>query len=423
VTGDTITVSAGSYTASTVTNVTKAVTITASGTVTVTCGSDTDNMIHFTETTAGVEKLTGFIFASGSCSETNFGSHFILLTTATNGRPVLIGSNTFNGQYSAIRAETNRGVIYQNTFDARPYAGSIITTEALQAKCEASCATSWSSNSTLGVLDTDGEHNLYFETNTIYQHTTETIDMDGSSRTVIRHNTFDNSGMTSHGTDTGNYGNRQWQISDNTFIFTNFGDNDGHLTAPLDYLIFIRGGTGVIFNNVLPDVISSAWGDKAELKFQIQNLRRNAGPYPCWAGGYPSPRQIGFGHVTGAAGSDGFTYLGDSDPVYIWSNTGTGSATPQLNDYGPDECGGGPAMTTFVQQNRDWFAGTKSGFTEYTYPHPLISGGTTATPGRPIMFFFFPLFLLLLLGSAAIRDVSKTLQVHPHKVLTRIVHR
>ena len=389
VNGDTVVVPSGSCTWSSTLAVRKAVTIQASGTVTISCGSDSVNLIEATETTSGVIRILGFVFASGSCSTQSFSKHFISVATTASGRPVVIANNTFNGKYGAIRMNTNRGVIAHNTFDGGAYTGSASynTTEALQAKCEGACnSTAWGAGSTLGALDTDGEHNIYFEDNTIIEHNTETIDFDGSSRVVVRYNTFNQSGLTSHGTDTSTWGNRQWEVYNNTFKYTG-GDCDFKTYAPMDYFIYIRGGTGIIADNVIGDINSCATGNKAEIKFAIFNLRQSgAGPHPCWAGGYPSPRQHGMGRVTGTAGDDSFgVYYGDSDPIYIWGNTGAGSATPVMADFEPDQCGRNLRTASFVQQNRDWFASPRPGYTKYTYPHPLRGGATTVpAPSAPI---------------------------------------
>src|SRR5690606_23480511 len=97
---------------------------------------------------------------------------------------------------------------------------------------------------------------------------------------------------------------------------------------------------------------------------------------PCWKGGYPMPRQIGWGH-------NGSTYI--SDPVYIWGNTGGGNQTPALTEYSPDQCGGGPSISQFVQARRDYVLGARPGYVKYPYPHPLRAGGsqTPAPPAPP----------------------------------------
>ena len=128
----------------------------------------------------------------------------------------------------------------------------------------------------------------------------EAIDWDDNCRLVIRHNTFDNSSITSHGADTSSIGARHVEIYNNTFIFTNFGDCDGSKTANLAYWIFMLGATGIIADNIgLTNMSSCAWGTKPALNLTVMNLQRNAGPNPCGARAprraIPVPRQVGMG--------------------------------------------------------------------------------------------------------------------------------
>src|SRR5262249_6188432 len=131
----------------------------------------------------------------------------------------------------------------------------------------------------------------------------------------------------------------------------------------LNWFFYIRGGTGVIADNVWADINSCAWGNKGEIVMIVQNVRRNNGPYPCWLT-YPAPHQIG----QSFNGTSPVT-----DPVYIWGNSGGGSSTPALEDYAPNECASGAAsVSEFIQAGRDFVVGTpKPGYAKYVYPHPL----------------------------------------------------
>src|SRR5439155_1448899 len=51
---------------------------------------------------------------------------------------------------------------------------------------------------------------------------------------------------------------------------------------------WMRGGTGVITDNILPAMSSTAWGDKANIPFSVLNISRNTGGYPCRRD-YPAP--------------------------------------------------------------------------------------------------------------------------------------
>lgn len=149
----------------------------------------------------------------------------------------------------------------------------------------------------------------------------------------------------------------------------------------------------------------------------------SGGPYPgpgaTWSGNYvtfsgttykstaantsasdPSVNTGQWNNTGYAAGFDAFTYIGDLDPVYIWNNTPTsGSAIAVgVSNYGIDQTGSVSTTATpitcdtssnYVVINRDYYYdttgsptnGAKPGYTPYTYPHPLRTGGGSAGGG------------------------------------------
>jgi hypothetical protein len=213
------------------------------------------------------------------------------------------------------------------------------------------------------------------------------MNFDNNSRTVVRHCTFNNAGIGSHGADTSDYGVRHYEVYNNTFIFN--GYNNGQ-TFNLNWWFFLRGGTGVIMSNSLPAIISTDYGTKGELNMTVMNLQRDAGPNPCWGSGsgatgwdYPAPRQVGMGYVTGAAGNDSVTYKGDSEPLYLWGNSD--SPTTFLSDYGGSDCASPDKTSNYLVAGRDYFDnGTaKPGYVPYTYPHPLRSLAGAGSGNQP----------------------------------------
>src|SRR5262249_52141892 len=152
--------------------------------------------------------------------------------------------------------------------------------------------------------------------------------------------TIENSGLIHHGADTSGTGARYSEVYNNTFVWN---PNGGSLDLPPNENGFIglRGGTSLIHDNVIPNIISGAWGDKSEVMFTDENLRRNAGPYPCWGtttpGSYPSPRQVGWGYTSGGTQAGSTGVYQDLEPVYLWNNTGTGNYNnPPVADYAPN---------------------------------------------------------------------------------------
>jgi hypothetical protein len=333
----------------------------APGAVTLVHDGGAESLFDITEDTTHHVEISNLRFDQGSGGAEAWQGMYVHVGGTAGGRPVLIHDNHFDLRSSArraIRFEVSRGVLFSCTFDAHleDASGIVILGDD----------DSWTTPPTMGAADVLGESNLYIEDNTFTHFPAQCLDPDSNSRVVIRHNTFDHSAMASHGADTSEVGTRHWELYDNTLVWVDRGDCDGSMTIGLPYFFYIRGGTGVIANNVIPDMRSCAWGDKAEVLMTVQNIRRNAGPYPCWDT-YPAPHQIG-------QGNDGTMDV--LDPVYLWGNTGGGNYDdPGIADYDPDECAAGRMTTDFIRAGRDFYvAEMKPGYAKFTYPHPLRVG-------------------------------------------------
>jgi hypothetical protein len=334
------------------------------GTVTLVHSAGAANLLTITRDRSHEGSISNLTFREGSGSTD--GVHVAVNGPGFPGidhSAVLIHDNHFGTNGAMMRSVLIRTVggviVHSNYFTTNKQNDQAIT---FKAELPAD-SVSWTSASTWGVTDVTGLANSYVEDNVFDYYYYQAVDPDGNARAVIRHNTFDHSAITSHGADTGPNGARHVEVYDNKFLFTNFGDCSGALTAPLDYLFFIRGGSWVITDNDVPDLNSCAWGNKAEVRMAVLNLRRNSGGYPCWKGGYPAPHQVGRGHNGSSA---------ISEPAYFWNNTGGGSFTsPSMIDSDPDQCGGGPSTYDFIRVNRDFFVNTpKPGYAKFTYPHP-----------------------------------------------------
>ncbi len=320
------------------------------GDVTIIHDAGNNTLIEVTEDATHMTRISHLRLVEGS------GTADAHLAVYPGGRPVLVHDcyfETNGGLIRSIRWSPNQGVLWNNEF----YSNNV-DDQAVVLVNNGNTA-SWTTDSTMGMDDSTGESNVYVEDNLFREIPLQALDPDSNSRVVIRHNTFEESGMASHGADTSEHGTRHWEIYDNIFTFTDYGDCDGSQTAGLNWFFYVRGGTGVIADNALPDISSCAWGDKTEIYMTVQNIRRNAGPYPCVTS-YPAPHQVGQGH-------DGNNLV--SEPVYIWGNTGGG--TWSAGDYDPDECGNGETVSDYIQAGRDVIEGPKPGYTKFTYPHPL----------------------------------------------------
>ena len=183
--------------------------------------------------------------------------------------------------------------------------------------------------------------------------------------------------LASHGQETSIWGARHWEIYGNTFVYSTNGTAFGGDSYPLNlnYWFEVRGGTGVVTGNVMPDI---PWG-KAGIQLNVFSINR-ADSIPCQTG-YPAAHQTGQGWSASSNATFGnpvVSYDGTGavlDPLYVWGNTGTETSDPEyvaLNQYSPDDCGFGEQIGVFLQQNRDYFVDVaKPGWSPFTYPHPL----------------------------------------------------
>jgi hypothetical protein len=343
-------------------------------------------LLQINQNQIGSPEITGIKFYN---SPTSSSSTINLGADAYSGPKTLIHDCWFQADSSsaAIFARTNRALIWNCSFDDRFSQVAL----GLQLKWEdLTGSPSWSTSSTMGTDDINGATNFYVEDCDFHAYLNAT-DFDSASRVVFRYNILDNSGTGSHGADTGPIGMRHIELYNNELIFDNFGDCDGSVTLPVCSFFWMRGGTGVITDNILPAISSCAWGNKSNVLFSVLNITRNTGCYPCWTQ-YPAPHQVGQGYGQGAVlhlyscslieQPNYYIYL---EPAYIWNNTGTGGNLVALNQDATDQCGNGQQVADYVQAGRDYIVGAKPGYTEFTYPHPLRSEPTpsptpTSTP-------------------------------------------
>jgi hypothetical protein len=190
------------------------------------------------------------------------------------------------------------------------------------------------------------------------------LDALSGARVVFRSNLLTDTFIASHGTESG-----QRERSIRSFEIY---DNDIQLTSgnTLDRAIYIRGGTGVIYDNR----VTGSWNSLVSM----QNFR-DTGSYTPWGqcngssvydgntggGGYRCVDQPGAGTSNLLSGATPASApVGNVlDPIYIWDNTGGSYSIGVANS------------SANVDENRDYYVGTsRPGYTPYTYPHPLRAG-------------------------------------------------
>ncbi len=340
---------------------------------------DTSFIVTVTPNGTSPSEISGIWFKEGTSSQ---GTHIEVYNGTNSVKIHDCQFSTANHMLRSISLRTNHGIIYNCNFDSSLYAGSGTTGAdgyddgGIACHPEEVLADSWTTPSTMGTADTTGLNNFYIEDNR-FTGVFQSMDFDSNSRCVWRHNILDNSSMASHGHDTSAYGCRHFEIYDNTWIFTVIGAS-GTYTYPIDHLFMMRGGTGVFTDNVVPDVNSTIWGNKAEFAFTVYNIRRAVSNISCQTV-YPASRQVGRGYIDGSGPYNEApwnNFKGDLEPFYMWGNSGGGNYdTPGFVDD-TDTCGNGLLASDFVIENRDYYLGTaKPGYTKFTYPHPLRTGG------------------------------------------------
>lgn len=297
-------------------------------------------------------ELSGFsFFKSGGGNS----AKMFRVTGSSQYEPPLIHDNEFTVDNAAIfRYETNGGIIYNNIFRGE------WDDSAIQHKID-NDTQSWATVDTMGTRDASGKRNLYVEDNVFEGMVNQATDFDDAARVVFRYNTMIHSSFNSHGLATSPIGVRHYEIYNNTFTYPNNNVNQ-------NWHIWLRGGTGVIYDNAVEDINGSQWGNKPELLLSVR-AAVDGGVGGCcrnWA----CDHQIGQNHN----GNSQFL-----DALTIWDNSGT--LSHGLNDGWSNSCG--QNMRDYLQNGRDFVfaANAKSGYTAYTYPHPLRVDG--ARPMEP----------------------------------------
>lgn len=317
-------------------------------------------LVNVANSSSGNTMIVGGKFVGPTVATTGNEAKIVVSGSVNNGLVVL--TNCYFTEENATRStriEVNRVLITYCHFSCDRITTAQVA-QGVEVKNDSDTEGTWDTASTLGTLDTGGAKNVYVENCYFTNYYLQAFDFDGAARVVVRFCHFEDSAITSHGADTGPIGMRQADIYKNRFVFNDFGDCSGLQTAPLDYFIFWRGGTGNCYSNTFDRLDSCAWGSKNEIKLQVQNIRRNAGTHPCQTS-YPAFHQPGTGHN----GTSAFV-----DLIYFWNNEITESTlTIGGVQYEPDECMNGQLQSNYIIEGRDWTNNiARPSYTGYQYP-------------------------------------------------------
>ena len=207
----------------------------------------------------------------------------------------------------------------------------------------------WTTDSTMGTLDTGGLVNFYIE-NCRWQDFGQSPDIDDNGRVVVRYSTFDGTSGLTHGFSSPT-GGRHVEYYHNDMKSTSSNRNIAGRA------FWLRAGT-ILFTDNTVNVPYQGYGDPMLLDVGDEN-------HP--AGTYPINRAPGQGYSGGSH---------VSDPIYIWNNTGTDATNWNHHDL---------FWVPQVVLGRDIFvnSGAKPGYTQFTHPHPLRAAVQAVTDTTP----------------------------------------
>ena len=371
--GDTVTIGSGSCTAGAVSFANKNITVQGGGIGTTTIAS---LALTITATTKASWRITGMTLSAGrininsqaiATSIKGFRIDHIAWTYASCGQNIaiwitgqawgLIDQCTFNNAGNAIFVSGYTDASGAQGYETTPWPpdgdpgmgghgwGMALNQGSDEAVYIEDCEFTLAADCFYGVTD-----NYY------------------GSRQVFRYNTVTNAYWQNHaarGYERG--GNINAEIYNNDFNAT---DSDWYRA------IHIRSGTGVVFNNTIRGYFTQMNADN-----QRSDGSNNSAPYlacdgsHAWdmntTGGWPCLDQIGRGPGV-AWGLDQ-----DSVPLYIWNN-GSDAGCHTGGSCSNNRTMTNTASDAAVVAGRDYINnGTmaKSGYTPYTYPHPLRDEG------------------------------------------------
>lgn len=370
--GDTITYTGGNTTVTSgPTSFTKHVILNLSGATITDNVSAGATMIAVTESTVGSTTIkNGTVVAQVDHDSPDA---TISWAYATNGFPIIVRDMVYqSGSISTnfIFSSSGRGIVYNVTGSATPLGTNCNNTASLIRIVPGTSVPrpdAWESPPVYGSADASGNRKVYLDKLTL-TNMGEGIDLANDARAVVRFSTFTNYGITLHGDS--DAGARYLEYYKNTFIYDTSAQTTCSPTSlPVNAGAAIgwRAGTGIVVDNVAPSRdFSPSWGMKHPFAMGVWTLRRNG---MCWIGGYPAPRQAGWGYSTGAttlvgtgncddggpspncASGMGLEYafpMGtDLEPIIFAGNTGGGNygegSAPIVTDY---NCNSGDACDT-----------------------------------------------------------------------------
>jgi hypothetical protein len=369
--GDTVVVPSGTCTWASTLTIRRAITLQGAG-IDLTIivdevprGGSAKATVLIAETIAGKSfRLTGFTIKGGSINtQTHYDGAVIIGGISKAWRVDHVKFSKLHATSIQTYGETY-GVIDHNVFD-------LIGVQAIIVWHEAWGGASYGDGSWADAAYLGTEKAIFIEDNVFTQAATiGEVDCTGGGRYVFRHNTVNSAMVGNHGTETTQRVRscRSLEIYNNTFT----------KAAPNWFTgVFIRGGTGVIFNNTFTGYTAGV----------TLNNFRSSDTYTPWGKcdgsspydgntdlGYPCIDQPGRGKgllLSGSTPTPASWPQQAPEPIYAWNNVLIGASLPEIGSNTPAS----------VREGRDFFNKSMPGYQPFTYPHPLVGGGLAA-PGN-----------------------------------------
>ena len=384
--GDTITIPAGSFTwGLNSVSITKGITLRGAGSSLTHVSLPAHPCVHIAKNASSLIRILNIDFVSNAGQPL---PHPVVIDGPwPNGQPIVVQNCTFTLSNDTYLFDifVAGGVIFShNTLNSSTWQSGLLTIK------DATHTNSWTTADSIGAHDTNGLLNVYVEDHT--QYGGGLCDADDNARIVVRHSSFiESSGFNSHGRDTSPYGMRHFEIYNNSFTFPDktCSGCGNFCLSNIPWYIWIRGGTGVIYENSFEHLFSQCWGTKHEIGLSIRGAEDARPQGTCADVRYPVPAQLGQNH-------NGVSYF--TDPIWFWNNTGTvvnvesqwSWGNPCIFDWntffqwGRDANNTSLALPITLPPNGGTVSGlggtAKPGYAPFTYPHPLAVANSTPTP-------------------------------------------